>query len=92
MSATRSSGTYTQLTSRTQKNLQLVRDIAKEKQNWGDYLAATVLRAFTYQTLVDCYGEVPYTEALDVSNPTPKYDDGQTIYAGILSELDEALS
>ena len=80
MSATRSSGTYTQLTSRTQKNLQLVRDIAKEKQNWGDYLAATVLRAFTYQTLVDCYGEVPYTEALDVSNPTPKYDDGQTIY------------
>ena len=92
MSATRSSGTYTQLTSRTQKNLQLVRDIAKEKQNWGDYLAATVLRAFTYQVLVDCYGEVPYTEALDVSNPTPKYDDGQTIYAGILSELDEALS
>ena len=92
MSATRSSSTYTQLTSRTQKNLQLVRDIAKEKQNWGDYLAATVLRAFTYQTLVDCYGEVPYTEALDVSNPTPKYDDGQTIYAGILSELDEALS
>jgi hypothetical protein len=35
---------------------------------------------------------VPYTEALDVSNPTPHYDDGATIYAGILSELDEALS
>ena len=92
MSATRSSGTYTQLTSRTQKNLQLVRDIAKEKQNWGDYLAATVLRAFTYQVLVDCYGEVPYTEALDATNPTPHYDDGKTIYTGILSELDEALS
>ena len=92
MSATRSSSTYTQLTSRTQKNLQLVRDIAKENENWGDYLAATVLRAFTYQTLVDCYGEVPYTEALDASNPTPHYDDGKTVYTGILSELDEALS
>ena len=92
MSATRSSGTYTQLTSRTQKNLQLVRDIASAKGDWGDYLAATVLRAFTYQVLVDCYGEVPYTEALDATNPTPHYDDGKTIYTGILSELDEALS
>ena len=91
-SATRSSSTYTQLTSRALKNAQLVRDIASAKENWGDYLAATVLRAFTYQTLVDCYGEVPYTEALDASNPTPHYDDGQTIYTGILSELDEALS
>ena len=54
MSATRSSSTYTQLTSRTQKNLQLVREIAAQKENWGDYLAATVLRAFTYQVLVDC--------------------------------------
>ena len=92
MSATRSSGTYTQLTSRTLKNLQLVRDIAAKNENWGDYLAATTLRAFTYQVLVDCYGEVPYTEALDASNPTPKYDDGKTIYTGILAELDDALN
>ena len=91
-SATRSSSTYTQLNARALKNLQLVRDIASQKESWGDYLAATVLRAFTYQALVDCYGEVPYTEALDATNPTPHYDDGKTIYTGILSELDEALS
>ena len=91
-SATRSSSTYTQLTSRTLKNLQLVREIAAKNESWGDYLAATTLRAFTYQVLVDCYGEVPYTEALDASNPTPNYDDGKTIYTGILAELDEALS
>ena len=78
MSATRSSSTYTQLNTRTLKNLQLVREIAAKNENWGDYLAATTLRAFTYQVLVDCYGEVPYTEALDASNPTPKYDDGKT--------------
>ena len=92
MSATRSSSTYTQLNTRTLKNLQLVREIAAKNENWGDYLAATTLRAFTYQVLVDCYGEVPYTEALDASNPTPKYDDGKTIYTGILAELDEALN
>ena len=91
-SATRSSSTYTQLNARALKNFQLVRDIASQKEDWGDYLAATVLRAFTYQALVDCYGEVPYTQALDASNPTPHYDDGQTIYTGILAELDDALS
>ena len=90
-SATRSSSTYTQLNARTLKNLQLVRNYAEEHEAWGDYLAATVLRAFTYQALVDCYGEVPFTEALDASNPTPHYDSGETIYNAILAELDDAL-
>jgi hypothetical protein len=92
VSATRSSGTYTQLYSRALKNLQTVRDQAQASEEWGTYLAATTLRAFTYQVLVDAYGSVPYTEALDVNNLTPKYDDGLTIYQGILGELNDALS
>lgn len=91
-SATRSSSTYTQLNSRVLKSLQLVRNYAEQHEEWGDYLAATTLRAFTYQALVDCYGEVPYTEALDATNATPHYDDGKTVYNGILAELNDALS
>ena len=92
MSATRSSSTYTQLNTRGLKTLQLVRNYAEQHEEWGDYLAATVLRAFIYQALVDCYGEVPYTEALDVNNATPKYDSGETIYKGIIAEINDALS
>ncbi|SEN65394.1 Starch-binding associating with outer membrane [bacterium A37T11] len=92
MSATRSSGTYIQLTSRVLKNLKVVRDLTSSKEEWGTYLAATTLWAFTYQVLVDAYGEIPYTEALDVTNVTPKFDDGITIYNGILADLDDALS
>lgn len=92
MSATRSSGTYTQLTSRCLNNLEVIRNLCVKNEDWGTYLAATTLRAFTYQVLVDCYGEVPYTEALDTNNPTPAYDEGSTVYNGILAELDEALS
>ena len=44
------------------------------------------------QALVDCYGEVPYTEALDVNNATPHYDSGETIYKGIIAEINDALS
>lgn len=92
MSATRSSGTYTQLNSRVLKNLETIRAMAKDNEEWGTYLAATTLRAFTYQVLVDCYGEVPFSEAFDASIMSPKYDDGADIYAALLTELDEALS
>lgn len=92
MSATRSSGTYTQLTQRVLLNLKTVREKSEAAEDWGTYLAATVLRGFAYQAMVDCYGEIPYTEALDPSNLAPKYDDGKVVYEGVLAELDEALA
>ncbi len=92
MSATRSSNTYAQLTTRTLNNLKTILNLSEQKEEWGTYLAATTLRAFTYQVLVDCYGEVPYSEALDINNLAPKYDNGVDIYQGILTEIDNALS
>jgi hypothetical protein len=92
MSATRSSGNYTQLYARTLKNLETVRQLSEAAEEWGAYLAATTLRAFTFQALVDAYGETPYTESLDVENLSPKYDDGTTVYDGILTELNTALA
>ncbi len=92
MSATRSSSTYTQLNARTLKNLETIRTLAKDKEEWGSYLAATTLRAFTYQALVDCYGEVPFSQAFTAGVTSPKYDDGKDIYAALIDELDEALS
>ncbi len=91
-SATRSSSTYQQLFQRGLSNIQTLLEKALDDNDPGTYLAGTVLRAFTYQALVDCYGEVPYTEALDPGNTSPHYDEGQTIYEGILDELDVALA
>lgn len=90
MSATRSSGSYTQLNQRALKNLQTIRSLAEKNEEWGTYLAATTLRAFTYQILVDCYGEVPFTEAFTDGITSPKYDDGKDIYAAIIAEVQEA--
>lgn len=93
MSATRSSSlAYEQTNLLVLNNLKTVLSKAEANEEWGTYLAATVIRAFTYQAMVDCYGELPYTEALDEKNPTPKYDDGKTIYEGVLAEIDNALS
>lgn len=92
MSATRSSSTYTQFTQKALSNLKTVLEKSSAKEEWGTYLAATTLRAFVFQALVDCYGEVPYQEALDPNNVAPKYDDGQVVYEGVIAEMDEALS
>jgi hypothetical protein len=46
-----------------------------------------------YQTLVDIFGNVPYSEALDYTNhPTPKFDDAKTIYTDLASRLDIAIN
>lgn len=92
MSATRSSTTYTQLNTRVLNNLKDMRNTAESQEDWGAYLVATTLRAFTYQALVDAYGEVPYSEALNIAIISPKFDEGETIYDGILAELNDALS
>ena len=57
----------------------------------ADKYAATILRAYSFQLLVDNMDKVPYTEALlGSSNAMPKWDDGQTVYKGVLTEMDAA--
>jgi len=74
-------------------NVEQVRNQATASGDWGDYLAGTVIRAYTFQVIVDAIGDAPYKEAIQGSaNFQPHYDSGDTIYAGILSELDDALS
>lgn len=91
MSATRCSQFYTLYAQRCLSNIQTILEKSASAEDWGSYLAATTLRAFIYQNMVDCWGEIPYSEALDANNTSPKYDEGADIYAGILAELDAAL-
>ncbi len=92
MSPVRSGSAYSQLNRVTLNNLKSVMDMAEKNEEWGTYLAATTLRCFTIQALVDCYGDLPYTEALDLSISSPHYDEGSVVYDGILKELDNALA
>jgi len=47
-----------------------------------------IMSAYCYYVLVDTFGNVPYSEALDLANhPLPKYDDGKTIYKDLISKL-----
>ncbi|MCK0122776.1 SusD/RagB family nutrient-binding outer membrane lipoprotein [Gelidibacter sp. F2691] len=57
--------------------------------DYSNYKAiATILKGAQYQTLVDLYGDVPFTEAnLRGDNTTPKYDDAETVYKTIIDNL-----
>ena len=54
--------------------------------------AAEVLEIYTWATLVETFGNIPYSDALDFSKPQPKYDDQATIYADLVARLDVAIS
>jgi hypothetical protein len=47
-----------------------------------------------WETIVDTYGDVPYTEALKSSEESfsPKYDDAKSIYTSLLSRIDAAVA
>lgn len=50
-----------------------------------------ILEVFTYHILVDTFGDVPFSEALDIDNVLPAYDDDAAIYAAIATQLDAAI-
>ncbi|RAV31055.1 SusD/RagB family nutrient-binding outer membrane lipoprotein [Sinomicrobium soli] len=54
---------------------------------------AEILTVYAYHVLVDSFGDVPYTEALQVlENTTPVYDDDAAVYEDLTVRLDNAIS
>jgi hypothetical protein len=51
-----------------------------------------LLNVYAFQNLVDIFGDVPYSEALDIERISPKYDDAATIYADLIARIDAALA
>ena len=62
---------------------------ASVKKN--DQACIEILNVYAYSTLVNIFGDVPYTQALDFKTPNPKYDDANTIYKDLIKRLNTAL-
>ena len=52
---------------------------------------AEVLEIYTWTVLVETFGNIPYSQALDFANSRPKYDDQAAIYSDLLARLDVVL-
>ncbi|WP_294958069.1 SusD/RagB family nutrient-binding outer membrane lipoprotein [uncultured Flavobacterium sp.] len=51
-----------------------------------------VLNVYTYAILVETFGNVPYSQAINLDYKTPKYDDGLTIYKDLIKRLNNAIT
>lgn len=69
-------------------------DMYNSAQKKGAYhymAAADVFEALGFMQMLDIYGEMPFKEAA-TGNPSPKPDNGKTIYYGCMDKLNEAIS
>jgi hypothetical protein len=54
---------------------------------------AKTMEALDFSTLVDGFGNVPYSQAFNLQKyPNPKYDDAATIYAALVVQCDSAVT
>lgn len=73
-------------------NLRVMNKIAEAKGMKKHIGMGQVLEAYTLITLVDMFGKIPYSEAFNVNNLTPKADDEKEVYAKAIILLDNAIA
>ncbi len=65
-------------------------DVAAQKNRLA---IVEILNVYVYQRLIDIFGDIPYSQALDVdATTTPKYDDAASIYKDLFKRLDAAIA
>jgi hypothetical protein len=62
-------------------------------KNENQIAIAKVLQAWLYQNMTDCWGPIPFSQALRGSEfPSPAYDTQEEVYVGLLAMLNEAIA
>ena len=46
-----------------------------------------ILSVHAWSTLVETFGNIPYSQALNINNILPKYDDGKQVYENLITRL-----
>lgn len=83
---------WTNIYASTLADLNALENQARTAEAFNSLGIAQILKAYTYSSLVDLFGDVPYTEAnLGALNTAPKYDDDAAVYDSCLLLLDQAI-
>lgn len=76
------------------RNLDVIENTSIDIKDSYFKAIAMIMKAYIFQNLVDCWGNVPYTDAFkgadDLLKPT--YDAQQAIYEDLIVKLDEAMA
>jgi hypothetical protein len=50
-----------------------------------------IMTVFAWSYIIENFGDMPYSQALNISYPSPVYDDGLTVYKDLINRLDVAM-
>ncbi len=76
------------------RNLQQIRIITERKTPNALHIIgqAKVLEAFTFMNLTEMFGDIPFSEATNVSEfPNPNFDSQENVLLGIIGRCNEAI-
>ena len=71
---------------------QFFNDVLDKVAASNDIRIADILEVYAYDLLLNTYGNIPYTQALNNTIPFPKYDDAHTVYTDLLLRLDTCIA
>jgi len=72
-------------------DLNFMKQKATEKEAWAYVGVGDVIKAFTLTTLIDLFGDIPYSESLQAEIRSPKFDSHAELYLEVHKILDEAI-
>ncbi|MGY3053212.1 hypothetical protein ACVWYG_001410 [Pedobacter sp. UYEF25] len=67
---------------------KVAQDVADPAVLKNDIAITDIMQVYAFYYLVTTYGDIPYSQALDITNTFPKYDDAKTVYYDLLTRLD----
>lgn len=67
-------------------------DVTDAVQQKNEIAVADIMEVYVWYYLLTTFGNVPYTEALNIDNQFPSYDDQQAIYTDLLARLNTDIS
>jgi Starch-binding associating with outer membrane/Susd and RagB outer membrane lipoprotein len=75
------------------KDLNAMFPLAEQQKKYTHLAIGKILKAYTAITLVDLFGDVPYTEAVQGNdNTNPAADPGRAVYDSAISLLNSAIA
>jgi hypothetical protein len=84
---------WTELYAGSLPDLAVAEATARSTGDKNTLAIVRIMQAYNYQLLVDSFGDIPYTEALQgTTNLKPKYDKDSYVYDQLIVILNEALS
>ncbi|MGK0126611.1 MAG: hypothetical protein ACI87F_000104 [Candidatus Azotimanducaceae bacterium] len=72
--------------------LNVTDDGTSPVQRANQMASIEIMEVYAYHVLVDSFGDVPFTEAMDITILNPVYDDDAAVYSAIIIALDAAIA